>query len=193
MIRDGRVKFHPALEPLLVDIDSVEPAPWNYNNGDVELIAASIEKYGMWKPVQCQASTGFITMGNHTWMALKSLGATLVPLVPMEMDDATAKAVAIEDNEIARKALPDRGQLLELLGQIKEDTGELLLSLTEHDAEVLQALQDMPLDYDEFATWPTFSARLHPKVMKGLYEFTHEADNDSERLELLLRLAGWEG
>lgn len=193
MIRDGRMRYHDALSPLMVGIDSVQPAPWNYNNGDVEVIARSIEMNGMYRPITVHAETGHIIAGNHTWLACKELGASRVPIITLDVDEVTAKRIAIEDNEAARRAIADRGQLLDLLDDIHSVTGEYLASISERDVEVLKALEEMPIEHDEFAQWPTFTVQVPPHVLRGFMEMTREADTDRDRFELVLRLAGWEG
>lgn len=192
-VRSGMVRFHGDLEKMLTPIDSVQPAPFNYNNGDVEVICESIEMNGMYRPIFVQRSTGYIIAGNHTWLACKALDAHDVPVVMLDVDDVTAKRIMIEDNEAARKAIPDNGLLFGLLSQIKEETGTLLASVTEQDYEVLKALNEIPLETDEFGQWPTFTVKVPPHVLQAFMYLTRQAEDDRGRFELLLRLAGWDG
>lgn len=192
-LRSGMVRFHADLEPLMRPIDSISPAPYNYNNGDVEVITQSVEMNGMYRPVYVQKATGHIIAGNHTWMACKTLGSNTIPVVLLDVDDTTAKRIMVEDNEAARKAIPDSGLLLSLLDEIHDETGEYLASVTERDVEVLRALNEIPLDTDEFGQWPTFSVKVPPNVLRGFMHLTREADDDRGRFELMLRLAGWDG
>ena len=196
MIRDGMVAFHDDLGDLMQPIDGVQPAPYNYNNGDVDVIAKSIEMNGMYRPIYVQSSTGHIIAGNHTWLACKELGAERIPVVRLDVDDTTAKRIMIEDNEAARQAEPDKGLLLTLLREIHDDTGKYLASISERDVEVLEALNEIPLDTEEFASWPSLSLRVPPHVLRGYMWMTRETDDTPDswrRLELLLRLAGWDG
>jgi len=192
-VRSGMVRFHEDLAPMMRDIDSIHPAPYNYNNGDVEVIATSIEMNGMYRPIFVQASTGHIIAGNHTWMACKVLQASEVPVVSLQVDDTEAKRIMVEDNEAARKAIPDRGLLLALLDEIHEDTGTYLASINEQDYEVIKALNEIPLETDEFGQWPTFTVKLPPNILRAFMHLTREADDDRGRFELMLRLAGWDG
>jgi hypothetical protein len=193
VIRDGRVQYHDALGALMVDIDSVQQAPYNYNNGDVDVIAESIHMNGMYRPIYVQAETGHIIAGNHTWLACKELGAAQVPVVPLEVDDIVAQRIMIEDNEAAKRAISDRGQLLTLLDRIHDATGMYLASVTDRDVEIMKALEEIPLQSPDFAQWPTFSVQVHPNVLAAFMSMTREADTDAERFELMIRLAGWEG
>lgn len=196
MIRSGLVKYHDALAPLMVDIDSVQQHPENYNNGAVEDIAVSIETNGMFRPLEVQRSTGYILAGNHTWEACKTLGADVIPVVYLDVDDHRARRIMLADNRLASLAMPDRAAEVALLEQIKEHDSEIGLQglgYTEHDLEVLRHLAEMESTYDEFATWPQFSVRLHPRILAAFRRMTREADTDSDRFEVLLRLAGWDG
>ena len=192
MIRDGRVHYHDSLGPLMVDIESVQQAPYNYNNGDVDVIAESIHMNGMYRPIYVQTSTGDIIAGNHTWLACREMGAERIPVVHLDVDDTVAQRIMIEDNEAARRAIADRGQLLTLLDRIHDATGMYLASVQDRDVEMLRALEEIPVRHDEFAQWATFTVQLHPKIMAAFMAMTREADTDADRIELLLRLAGWE-
>lgn len=196
-VRSGMVRFHEGLEPLLRPIDEVEPAPYNYNNGDVEEVCTSIEVNGMYRPVYVQKSTGHIIAGNHTWLACKTLEAQVVPVVELDLDDTQAKRIMVADNQIARLAQPDNGLLVALLNEIEEraDNGLVGTGLTEEDADVLRKLNEIPLDTgsDDFAQWPTFQCRVPPHVLRAFHYMTREAGDDRAKFELILRLAGWDG
>lgn len=190
-IWSGRVRYFEALKPLLVPIDSVHPAPYNYNNGDVEFIEESILAEGMYRPIQTQEATDDIVIGNHTWMACKALDADLIPVVPLPVSTETATRLMIADNEIARRAMPDKGLLLDLLARVNNP--HVGTGLTERDIEVMTLMEMIPLETNEFAQWPSFTAQMPPHVMKAFMHYTRECDTDACRIELLLRLAGWDG
>lgn len=192
-IRSGRVRFHDALAPMLVRIDTVQPAPFNYNNGDVEAVVESVATSGMYRPIFTRKETGEIIAGNHTWMACKELGSDVVPVVALDVDDIGAKRIMVADNQTARLAKPDPGLLQVLLDEIDDASGLMGTGFNDHDLEVLRALNDIPLDTDEFGQWPTFTVKLPPHVLQGFMHMTREADDDRARFELLLRLAGWDG
>jgi hypothetical protein len=194
MIRDGFVGYHDELEKLMVPIDDVCPAPYNYNNGDIEAIKESIEVNGMYRPIYVQKETGDVLVGNHTWMACKELGASRIPVVRLDVDEVRAKKIMYADNKIASLAHPDPGLELVLLREIKEAEGLQGSGITDRDLEVLETLNEIPLDTQEFASWPTLTVQVPPHVMRGYHWMTREADGaDWRRLELLLRLAGWNG
>lgn len=193
MIQSGYVRYYPDLEPLMVPIDSIQPHPENYNNGDIEEITESIIDNGMYEPIKVQDSTGYIVIGNHTWYACKGLEAETIPVVRLPVTDPLALRIMVADNEIARKAVPDRGQLVALLDKVKEQGESIIGSgISDEEHETLRMLNDIPLDTNEFAQWPTFSVQLPPHVLAGFRSLTHTASDDRQAFELLLRMAGWQ-
>lgn len=193
--RSGMVQFHEELLPLMKPIDSVQQHPENYNNGDVEAVVESIMTSGMYRPIYVQKSSGYIIAGNHTWMACKELGAEQIPMVVVDVNDTTARTIMVADNQTARLARPDNGQLLDLLHKIKEDTDDSLMGtgFKEYDLTVLENLAKIEHQTDEFGTWPTLCFQIPPHAKNAFTEMTQHAGGDRERFELLLRLAGWDG
>ena len=191
MLRSGQVQYHPALEPLMVDIDSIQCHPENYNNGDVERIMESIAVHGMYNVLKVQKSTGYIGAGNHTWMACKEMGATIIPAVILDMDDATTRSMMLADNWIAGLAKPDNGMMLALVERINAESGLYGTGVAEHDLENLRHLAEITNEHDEFGQWPTICVTVPPRVKNAYYTMTESAVGDRERFELMLRLAGW--
>lgn len=189
----GLVQFHPDLTPLLVDIDSVTQHPDNYNNGDIEEIATSIETNGMYRPIYVQRSTSHILAGNHTWAACKSLDARLIPVVWLDVDDVAALRILVADNTLAALARPDNAALLAILETINTHDSLVGTGMTERDIINLRALADIDVAYDEHATWPTITIQVPPHVRAAYWAMTEHAVGDRERFEMLLRLAGWDG
>lgn len=198
-LRTGTLRIHPALAPLLEPIDSVQPADWNYNNGDIEEIATSLEINGMFGVLRFQLSTRDLIMGNHTWMACKGLGAEYLPMAGLDVDDIEARRMAIADNETARLARPDPGQLRALLEQIKDANdmiGLLGTGVNDYQLDRLNAELEKPLDLSDLnheVGWPTLSFTLPPDLLAAFREMTEPAENDRQRLEALMRAAGWPG
>lgn len=111
MIVSGGVKYHDSLHDLLTPIEAVSPHPDNPNNGDQEAIEESIEVNGMYRPVEAQRSTGFILAGNTTYASCLSLGAEVIPVIWLDVDDETALRIMLGDNQLARLARMDEGLL----------------------------------------------------------------------------------
>lgn len=195
----GFVRFHEALEPLMDDLNKVTPHPENANNGDVEAIAASILHNGYVDPIVAEKATGRIVAGNHRYHALLSLGADQAPIIWVEMDDLAGKRYMLADNETARMAKTDHAQLLMLLNEQVECAGgdmNILIGTgyTENYMNVLTELVKMENEpTSDFAQWPTITMQVPPHVKKAFMAMTKECDEDRDRMELLLRLAGWDG
>lgn len=195
MIRSGHVQFHGDLAKSMVDIDSVQCHPENYNCGDVDGIMESIVTNGMYRPIYIQRSTGFIIAGNHTWMACKELGAEVVPVSYVDCDDAQAMVILLADNEYAKKAKADYGQMVKIAELVQSTVGLMGSGVTDQELEQLKALVDTPLDPEpsDFGQWPSLCFQVPPHVKRHFLEMTSAAGGDTERFMLIMRLAGWDG
>lgn len=196
MIQSGNAQFHTDLASLMQPIDSIQQHPDNYNNGDVDGIMDSILVNGMYRPVYVQRSTGYIVAGNHTWLACNELGATDIPVVYLDIDDATARRLMLADNEYAKKAKADLGQMVELLDKIREADGGLLgTGITDQEHTQLKAIIETPLDPEpsDFGQWPSLCFQVPPHVKRKFLEMTSMAGGDTERFTMLMQLAGWDG
>jgi hypothetical protein len=190
VIHSGLVRYHDALEPLLIPTDSVCPHPDNYNNGDTEAIGESIDENGMAMPILIQESTGYIIHGNHTWMTLVERKATRIPAIIIDVTDDQAVRLMVGMNQIARLAQPDKAAMLDLLQTLESPT--VGTGVDEYTMTALTKLAEMPPLYED-SSWPTYSFRLPPHMVRAFREMTDEAITDTDRFELLMRLAGWDG
>lgn len=195
-LRSGTVRFFEALRPLMVPIDSVQPHPENNNNGDEDLVEASVLINGMYRALQVQASTGYIAAGNTTWAVCKRLGSLCIPVVPMPINDIETLRVLSVDNESARQAVRDEGLTVDMMRKIAESEGDLAgTGITMEQLEQMEARASVPLDLapDPYEGWPTLSAVVSPEMFEAFMDFTSDADDDGNRgrIELLMHLAGW--
>ena len=185
------IRFHPDLKALLVPVDEVQPHPNNWNNGDTEAIAESIEVNGMYRPLYAQRSTRYIVAGNHTWYACKSLDAERVPVIWLDIDNTAATRILIADNRIASLARPDTAALVALLASLAEtDLGLHGTGYIPDDLEQLTAIADLEPGYDEYGTWPTLCFTIPPHLKDAFEHGTSEAIDMRDKFEVLLRLAG---
>jgi hypothetical protein len=136
------VRFSPGVEEMLEPISVVRPADRNPNNGDVEAIAESIMVNGFQVPVIARRATGEILAGNHRYYALLRLGATQVPVIWTDMDDAAAMRFLLADNRLSRLGRDDPAQLLEMLTEIAAGS-PLGLAGTGFDHEFIDYLTDI--------------------------------------------------
>jgi ParB-like chromosome segregation protein Spo0J len=146
------IRFHPALEPLMVPAQSIHPHPQNANNGDVDEIVASVLTNGCFRPIYATRE-GTIVAGHHLYAALLELGAMMVPVIEVDVDASGARRILLADNRIAALARVDDGLLMDLLKEVAdEDRG---LTGTGYDDRYLDALRDRlraeatgPLEFD---------------------------------------------
>lgn len=187
----GNVKFHDGLKDLMADINEVVPHPDNPNNGDIDAVIASIRANGYVAPIIANKNTGEIIAGNHRYFALKQLESKVIPVVWVDMDSVEGIRYLLDDNHTGRLGYDDPGQLLKLLKVLEENQVLDSSSYDSHDVEQLQTIIDMTPDYTDHASWPTISLTVPPHIKNAFYRFTEQAITDHERLEMLLRLAGW--
>jgi len=112
------VRFHPAVESMLADINSVIPWEGNPRSGDLDVLKASITKNGFYQPIVVQRSTNIVLAGNHRRQALIELGATQIPVMYVDVDDVQATRLALADNRTSDLAFYNDEALFELLEQL---------------------------------------------------------------------------
>ena len=192
-MRSGFVQFHPALQPLMVDMNEVSAHPDNPRNGDVDAIVESISVNGYVAPIIAQKSTGHIIAGNHRYYALMQLGSEQIPVIWLDVDDLAAKRYLLADNRTSDMGQYDNGVLAALLQELQSEDSLLGTGYKDYDLEVLQHLNNMDNETLDFAQWPTLTFQVPPKVKQAFLTMTAGAGDDREKFELLLRLAGWSG
>lgn len=172
----------------LVGVDTLTPFPGNPRKGDVSVIAESLSATGQYRPIVVQASTRMILAGNHTWLAAKQIGWTDIHIVPVDVDDVTAKKIVLVDNRSADLGAYDTQALLDLLREVDDltATGYTPDDLS-HLAEVLDPLpplDDSDHDFNDELLWPVVRARIAP----DLYEKFNglPGKDDAEKLSGLL-------
>lgn len=173
------VRFPDRLKPLLVPIREVHQHPDNPNNGDLDELITSIQRFGFVTAITVNAKTGEIVAGNHRYQALLALGATEIPVIPVETwesDDGIGYMIA--DNEIARRAKMDKSQLLGLLKYLQ--TTEKGLMGTGHNDNTLERLMmDLAQDMSRLDTPGGFGGALAPSgIFQVVVDFTSPADRD---------------
>jgi len=142
------------LAPLVVPIDTLRQLPGNPRRGDVDAVAASLQRFGQRKPIVVDAD-GVIIAGNHTWAAAKALGWDEIAVVRVGDDQATAQAFALADNRTAELGGYDEAALLDLIRSVAEVDADLLADTGWDDASVQDlvdridpGLPDTPPDDD---------------------------------------------
>lgn len=155
-----------------VDLDVIEPHPANPNRGNVDLIAESISANGFYGAIVVQESTGRILAGEHRWRAARLRDEAQVPVIYVDVDDATALRILAADNRTSELAHRDPDALVDLLtrladvedglygsGYAPDDLADLLAQLNPPSLEDLADAYGEPAE-DDF--WPVIRVKVHP-------------------------------
>lgn len=136
----------------MVDLDELREHPENYREHDVGAIAASIERFDVWRPMVAQISTKFVLVGNGELKALRALGRKQGPVHFIDVDDDVARAIMLADNFIPGRGRNMPTELLELMHELAIDRE--LFEATGADDDDLEDLErevaelDKPLQLD---------------------------------------------
>jgi ParB-like chromosome segregation protein Spo0J len=169
-----------SLRDLAVPIDSLQGLPGNPRVGDVDAVAASLDRFGQRKPIVVRKDDGTIIAGNHTWQAAKQLGWSEIAVAYVGDDDVTAQAYALADNRTAELGSYDEEALAALIKTVGDVDVDLLLStgwnqkqyedLVEklgivEQADVMAAFDNLPTGERDDATQITFTLTLEQAAM----------------------------
>ena len=132
-----------------VAIDEVTPWDENprINDGAVKTVADSITRFGWGSPILCRGD-GVVIAGHTRLKAAQELGLDKVLVRYMDLDPATAKALALADNKLGEIADWDDGALAQIL--IDLDSQDLDLSGLGWSEEELDAILDQPEEGGEY-------------------------------------------
>lgn len=146
--------------PMTVDVDLVEPNPWNPNEMDRDMFLKelrSIQKHGFVDPVtvrELRADRFQIIDGENRWKAAKQLGFTQISVNNLGLvDDDDAQELTIILNET--RGSPSRARLKIVLEGLVARRGEQqIMEVMPFTAERFQALvtDRSAVDYDALKT-----------------------------------------
>lgn len=166
--------------------------PQNPNRGNVDAIVRSIEANGFFGALVVQQSTGYVLAGNHRLDAAIALAMPTVPVLYVEVDDATAKRILLADNRTAELAYRDPAAVLAILDEIGAhadtlagvgfslDDVEELRRLTRTDAERASAGPVVTAGAQHFDVLVTFHAEGAQR------EFFERMQHEGRECRLLL-------
>ena len=140
----------PALEPLLVEISTLNVDPENARKHDARnlgAIATSLRRFQQRTPIVVRESTREIEKGNGTLQAAIQEGWTHIAAVFVDDDADTMRAYAITDNKTSDISVWDYKILAEQLDDLEDyDVDMADLGWTESELEVLGAAEWTPPD-----------------------------------------------
>lgn len=113
--------------------------PHNARQGDVGALVQLFTENGYYGALIVQKSTGYVIKGNHSMDALDELKIDPLPVIFIDVDDVTARRMAIADNRASDLATNDQQGVLDELRWIEEQLGSL--DGTGFDADDLAELQ----------------------------------------------------
>lgn len=134
------------LKPLAVAIDELELLPGNPRKGDIDAVAASLDRFGQRKPIVARLVDRTVIAGNHTLQAARKLGWSEIAVVWVDDDDAHAKAFALADNRTAELGSYDDEALLRLIEEVQLEDAELLESAGWDEQSVLDLISELDVE-----------------------------------------------
>jgi len=101
-----------------VKMAEVEPATRNPRRGSVADVVDSLRKFGQHREIVVQQSTGQVIVGNHLYLAARTLGWEEIDAYVVDDDPQTALARGVADNATGDKATWDEQELADVLAEI---------------------------------------------------------------------------
>jgi len=201
MSDDPTPAIAPALIPLIVPIESIQPSPRNPRQGDIGAIVESLRRFGQQKPIVVQESSGHVVAGNHLYRAALSLGWTEIAANVVAMTDVQAQAFMIADNRTADLGSYDEALLTELLAELAtmeeltgtgydgEDVDEMLAKLEWKASGGSTVIQYMLIfdDEEQQLVWNQWL-----KVLRKRYQDDPNATHAARIVRAILEGAGGE-
>lgn len=169
---------------------SLVPHPRNPRIGDVDRIERSLRRHRQYTPLTVQRSTRQIIKGNHTWLGLGRLEVDTVAVVFLDVDDAEALEILIDDNHASDDGSYRNELLAELIQSLDQlpstflpaELDDLLLSLTP------QSLDDLARDLGEHepaAVWPHIRLQVSPQTKARFEVWWAGVKGDTDEAKML--------
>lgn len=159
-----------SLERFTVAIDELQPYPRNPRRGDLDLLKASLEAHGQYRPVVVNRRTMQVLAGNHTLAAARALGWRKLAATFVDVDDDEAARIVLVDNRSNDFAVYDDDDLAALLSSLPDldatgwddaDLDELLRELSDDDADD---------ESDGAAPGPSFAVYDAERIVDAAFE-----------------------
>lgn len=191
----------------IVDIDSLEPHPENYNrhtDEGTERLASGIGKLGQVRPIIVKGNR--IYAGHGVWMAAKRRGAKRISInrLPDDYPEDKARAFMVADNEQARHSQRDEVAMAEIIREL-EQVDPNLAEATGWTTEELDAhLEEMATGimiggghggggeiYDDGAGQPVIRIQVPVEVFQRYLEIMSQfSGGEVEQFSAMLEAAG---
>lgn len=127
------------LQSLAVPVSELVPARRNarqHAERDLEVLAASLEKFGQRKPIVAKRDTREVLAGNGTLLATQQLGRTHIAVAWFDGTDAEAMAYALADNRTAELSEWNFSELAAQLAEVQAQDENLPAALGWSDEDL---------------------------------------------------------
>lgn len=133
------------LEMATLPLDQLTTYPGNPRQGDVNTIAASLQRRAQYRPIVISVDD-VILAGNHTYLAAKALGWTEIATVRVSDHSTSPEAaeIVLVDNQSAQLGDYDYDALANLIRTLPDRTTPVLASIGFTDLEILKLLPPDP-------------------------------------------------
>lgn len=169
---------------VLVPVGELKAHPSNPNIGNVDEIAASLSRFGQYRPIVCNRRNGFIVAGHHTWLGARQLGWDEVSVVWIDVDEPTHLAIMVADNRLSDLRQTDERLLDQILQQIKsfEGTGYTALDVEDLHTRMTEQLASARIGVDDVLdNMPAMTNPLAGPKRSAREEFMEEADEEHDQ------------
>ena len=153
-------------EFALVDVDALEHHPQNPRKGDLEVIGASMDGNGFYGACLVQRSTGYVLVGNHRLKVARAKGASVVPVLWLDVDDDHAMRILLSENAANDAATNDQSVLAAILKTMSEDARSASGYSPELAAEIL-AIATVPAQLTDVDDAPAKPAKKRTRTKDG--------------------------
>ena len=180
-----------------VDPKTLKPHPENPNKGKIEEIQGGIKEVGFYGALVVQRRDGKedrILVGEHRWKAAIEEGLRTVPILPVTVDDETAKKIMLADNRLGEMGVRDREKLAKTLGELMAGRGIAGTGYSEQEAKrLMDAVKRRGKQLEEASDekpWRFIRVQLPPGVheqwMEWVAHFREEGEPTWKAVERMM-------
>ncbi len=112
------------------------------NDANVKRVAESIKRLGFASPIIARLEDREIIAGHTRAQAAKVLGLTKVPVRFMDLDPSDAHLLALADNKLNEFSAWDEDRLVELLGDLRQQSSDAALVAGWSDGDIDKLLSE---------------------------------------------------
>lgn len=139
----------------LVSVEELRPHPQNPRVNELGTIRDSIDANGFYGALVVNKPTGHILAGNHRYKAAVEQDIKVLPVIFVDVDEATALRIMSADNRTSDIGGYDEEKLVSLLDQIKAETSLVGSGYSDFDfQEMMRAIEARdPLPPEDFESF----------------------------------------